>query len=116
MRNNSVVNKRKQKRSKPRTTIDEFYRVEISKTGLDYAYHFKIWNISKHGICILVKDDSELLNHLKVGDILDLKYFKDAPAKQEKLLKTVIKHITKDDQGLFKGHYLVGLSMILSSD
>ena len=116
MQNNNVINKREQKRSESRTTIDEFYRVEISKTGLDYAYQFKIWNMSKHGVCILVKDDSELLNHLKVGDILDLKYFKDKPVKQEKLLKTAIKHITKDDQGLFKGHYLIGLSMIQSSD
>ncbi|MBW2568871.1 MAG: hypothetical protein JRD93_03815 [Deltaproteobacteria bacterium] len=116
MQDDSVINERKQKRSEPRTTIDEFYRIEISKIGLDYAYQFKIWNMSKYGMCILVKKDSELLNHLEVGDILDMKYFKDKPANQEKLLKTVIKHITKDDQGLFKEHYLVGLSIIQSSN
>ncbi len=109
MQDDTVINKREQKRSEPRTTIDEFYRVEISKTGLDYAYQFKIWNMSQHGMCILIKEDSDILNHLEVGDILDMKYFKSEPANQEKLLKTEIKHITKDDQGLFKGHYLIGL-------
>ena len=116
MHDDTVINKREQKRSEPRTTIDEFYRVEISKPGLDYAYQFKIWNTSQHGMCILVKENSDILNHLEVGDILDTKYFKDGLSNQEEFLKTEIRHITKDDQGLFKEHYLVGLSISRSSD
>ncbi|RZB30750.1 MAG: hypothetical protein SRB1_03030 [Desulfobacteraceae bacterium Eth-SRB1] len=116
MQDDTVISKREQKRSEPRTKIDEFYRVEISKTGLDYAYQFKIWNMSRHGVCILVKENSDILNHLEVGDILNMKYFKDGLSNQEEFLKTEIRHITKDDQGLFKEHYFVGLSINRSSD
>ncbi len=116
MQDDTIINKQEQQRSEPRKPIDEFYRVEISKTGLEYTYQFKIWNMSQHGMCILIKEDSDILNYLEVGDILDMKYFKNEPAHQEELLKTEIKHITKDDQGLFKEHYLVGLSISRSSD
>jgi hypothetical protein len=73
-------------------------------------YHFLIWDISPKGMSILVKEDSHVLKSLKIGDSLDMKYFiKDSPEPTE-YLKTRIRHITKDEQGRFEGHFLVGLS------
>ena len=105
-----------ERRSEPRGIIDRYYSVEFSLSGCSFVYQFRIWNISSKGICVLVKEDSDLLNHLKVGDILNLKYYTTDSSKPIEFLKTEIKHITKDEQGRFKGVYLVGLSILGNQD
>jgi len=105
-----------ERRSEPRSIIDQYYSVEFSLSGCSFVYQFKIWNISTKGICVLVKEDSDLLNHVKVGDILNLKYYPADSSQPGELLETEIKHITKDEQGRFKGVYLVGLSILENQD
>ena len=105
-----------EKRSEPRCIIDRYYSVEFWLSGCSFVYQFRIWNISSKGICVLVKEDSDLLNHVKVGDILNLKYYTTDSSKPIEFLKTEIKHITKDEQGRFKGVYLVGLSILGNQD
>ena len=67
-------------------------------------------------MCVLVKEDSGLLKHLRVGDLLDLKYYSTDSSKPTEYLKTEVKHITKDDTGRFKEFYLVGLSILEGQD
>ena len=105
-----------ERRSEPRSIIDQYYSVEFSLSGCSFVYQFKIWNISSKGICVLVKEDSDLLNHVKVGDILNLKYYTTDSSKPIEFLNTEIKHITKDEQGRFKGVYLVGLAILENQD
>ncbi|RJQ57206.1 MAG: hypothetical protein C4530_13090 [Desulfobacteraceae bacterium] len=100
------------RRSEARTLVDRFYSVEFSKKGMDAIYQFKIWNISPKGMCILVKENSALVRHLKVGDVLDMKYYPSDDTGPVERCKTEITHITKDAEGKFKGHFLVGLSMV----
>jgi hypothetical protein len=102
----------KERRSEPRSIIDQYYSVEFSIRDCPFTYQYKIWDISPKGICVLVKDDSDLLNYLKVGDILNLKYYTTDTAKPIEFLKTEIRHITKDEAGHFKGLFLVGLSIL----
>ncbi|HUV49479.1 MAG TPA: PilZ domain-containing protein [Anaerolineae bacterium] len=101
-----------EKRYDPRKMADKYFRVEFSKSGLTHFYTFKLRDISSKGMCILIKEGSDVLKSLKVGDILDMKYYTEEQSSQPNELKTKIKHITKDDQGRFKGHCLVGLSII----
>ena len=103
-----------ERRSEVRTLIDKYFSVEFSKKGLDSLYHFKIWNISSKGMCIVVREDSDIINHLSVGDILDMKYYPGDESSPAEYSKTEITHVTKDDHGRFKGHYLVGLSIMKS--
>ena len=56
----------KERRSEPRRIIDQYYSVEFLVEDLEFAYQFKIWNKSSKGISVLVKEDSDLLNHIKV--------------------------------------------------
>jgi len=105
-----------EKRSESRSIIDRYYSVEFSIREAAYVYQFKIWDISPKGMCVLVKEDSGLLKHLRVGDILDLKYYSTDSSKPTEYLKTEIKHITKDDTGRFKGLCLVGLSILEGQD
>ena len=101
-----------EKRSESRSIIDKYYSVEFSISNTAYTYQFKIWDISKKGVCVLVTEDSDLLNHLKVGDILNLKYYSTDSSLPVEYLKTKIRHITKDEEGRFKGLCLVGLSIL----
>ena len=107
-----MANKTKERRSERRNIIDQYYSVEFSIRDCPFTYQFKIWDISRKGICVLVKEDSDLLNHLTVGDILSLKYYTTNTSKPIEFLKTEIRHITKDEKGRFKGLFLVGLSII----
>ena len=94
---------------------DQYSSVEFSsKTEPNHL--FKIRDMSPTGLCILVKEGSAVLNHLRVGDIMEMKCYQPRKAKSPELIKTKIKHITKKDLGRYKGNYLVGLSVIENKD
>ncbi|NVM24706.1 MAG: PilZ domain-containing protein [Desulfobacterales bacterium] len=101
-----------ERRSEPRSIIDQYYSVEFSISESTFVYQFKIWDISPKGTCVLVKEDSGLLNRLKVGDIMNLKYYTTDSSRPIEYLETEIRHIAKDEKGRFKGLYLVGLSIL----
>jgi hypothetical protein len=103
-----------EKRSEPRSKPEQYYSVEISISGIVCSYQFKIWNRSSTGLCIVVKEGSELLKHLKVGDVFDMKYYAVDATRPAEYLKTEVRHITRDDEGPFKGHYYVGISILES--
>jgi len=107
-----MINEPTEKRSESRTIIDQYHSVEFSIRDILYVYQFKIWDICSKGICVIVKEDSDVLKHIKVGDILALKYYKTDSPSQSEFIKTEIRHITKNEQERFKGHYFVGLSIL----
>ncbi|MDJ0784157.1 MAG: PilZ domain-containing protein [Desulfosarcinaceae bacterium] len=100
-----------ERRAEARSPADRYYSVQFTVAGLKPQYQFKTWNISQKGLCILVKEDSAILDHLKAGDILEMTYYASEPRGTLENLRTRIKHITMNDTGRFKGHYLVGLSI-----
>ena len=100
------------RRSEPRSPADKYSSVEFSVSDLAFNFQFKIWEISRSGMSILAKEDSAVLEHVKVGDVLDMKYYPEELTEAPLILKTEIKHITKHDEGKFKGHYLLGLAII----
>ena len=91
---------------------DQYHSVEVELTGMIYPYQFKIRSNPSSSMCFLIKENSEILPRLKVGDILELKYYSAGSTHVSEPRKTVIREITKDDQGPFKGHYLVGLEIV----
>ena len=100
------------KRRDPRKIIDEFHSVEFSARNIDVSHQFKIWDLSLRGICVLVKEGASILKHIKVGDILDMKYYKPDSSEPSDYTKTEIRHITREEEGRFRGHYLVGLAVL----
>jgi len=97
------------RRSEPRSITDQYHCVEFQIDSLGSFYQFKIWDISTRGMCILVKEDSAVVSHLKVGDVFEMKYYPTQMSDNIEGLRTEIRHITKSEEGRFKGHYLVGL-------
>lgn len=111
MEEESTLMNSAEKRSESRFRTDKYYSVEFSIQGIEYSYQFKIWNVSTKGMCVLVKGDSDILSHLKVGDVINMKYYQDDSFRPIEYLKTEIRHITKDDTGRFRDNYLVGLAI-----
>jgi hypothetical protein len=101
-----------ERRSESRKEVDQYYSVEFTINGLDLSYQFRIWNAASKSMCVLVREDSEILPQLKVGEVFNMKYYASNSFYPPEHLETAIRHITKDDQGRFKGHYLVGLEIL----
>ena len=106
-----VIDNTAERRSEPRAPVDPFKSVEISVPALSSIYLFPLRQLSETGLGILVQQSSEIVNHIQVGDILDMKYLSQIPGPPLKI-RTQIKHITKIDEGRYKGHYTVGLKII----
>jgi len=100
------------RRSESRSLIDQYHCVEFQIHSLGTFYQSKIWDISNKGMCILIKANSAVLNHLNVDDVIDMKYYPKESNAPIEGIKTQIRHITISEQGRFKGHYLVGLSVL----
>jgi hypothetical protein len=94
--------------------LEQYYSVEISVHGLNVPYQFKIWQITSRCVWVLVKEDSDILPLVKRGDTLNIKCYPANRAFAPDIKNTTIRHITMNDQGRFKGHYLVGLEILES--
>jgi len=102
----------KERRSETRERVDRYFSVEFIVEGTETIYQFRIWDLSSQGMCVLVKSDSDLLKHLRVGQNWNMNYYRDDASKPADYLTTEIRHITRDESGRFKDHYLVGLSIL----
>jgi hypothetical protein len=98
-----------EKRSERRNVLDQLYSVEIDLGRPVPVYQLKLRDISGHGRCILVQEDSSILNHLKVDQELKMKYWTDSISEPKGFFRAKVKHISKQEKGQFKNHYLIGL-------
>jgi hypothetical protein len=101
-----------EKRSEPRSPVEAFYSVEIKLVDLDLIYQFRLRNLSPKGACFLVKEGSEILQHLKVHQILDMTFYSTDKRNRSEIFRTQIEHVTGPEQGGIRGHYQVGLSLL----
>ncbi|MGB6009663.1 MAG: hypothetical protein WBI57_00150 [Desulfobacterales bacterium] len=97
-------------RSELRNVLNKYYSVQFHLNGMDLAYLFKLRDIPLNGLCILVKEDSPVLEELEVGDILSMGYNPSESPDSPKLLKTQV--TSKSAYDYFSGHSLVGLSIL----
>lgn len=109
MNTNGNMDTPEERRFEQRNMTDRYYSVEVKIEGLPAIYQFKIWNLSLKGMCLLVKKESAILEHIRVGDILTMKYHPIKPLGSPESLITEIRHISKEESGRFKDHCLVGL-------
>jgi hypothetical protein len=105
-----------EKKSGHKRRMDQYYSVEFSINGLSVPRQFKIWNIPPTAMCFLVKENSNILRGLRVGDTLRMKYYSANSAYPSDYMETAIRHIGKNDQERFKKHYLVGLEIVEGQD
>ncbi len=97
----------KDKRSEIRQNVNRSCHAEIRLVGVP-VYEVKMKDLSPKGVSIFVKEDSLLMNHLKTGRTIRIRYFLESRDRPSKMFEATIKHITMVKEGQFKGHYSVG--------
>ena len=112
MKQKTATGNPEEKRSELRTVLNRFYSVEFQLKGTGNLYQFKLRDISSKGLGILVNEDSAVLQHLKVSDIVDMKYYPPESSSPAEFLKTQVMHISKKKEEPFQGHFLIGLLII----
>lgn len=98
----------------------KYRSVEFSVQGSYFVHQFKVrdltqlstQNATQYSIGVVVKENSEVVDLLKVGDVIKMKYYPKDFFLPADLVDTEIRHITKEDQGRFSGHYLIGLAPV----
>jgi hypothetical protein len=100
-----------ERRSEIRENLEEMQSLELKLPNLP-IYVFKVKDTSSNGICFLVKGDSDILNHIQVGQILNMRCHDEDFTTPSKVLISEIKHITKIEKGSYGNHQLVGLKIL----
>jgi len=101
-----------ERRSEPRQKPQGYHCVELAVNDFAVPYKFKIWNIASNSMCLLVREDSDILRRIKVGDNIKMEYYLEGTWSPPESRLTAIRHITKKEDGPFKGHYLVGIDIL----
>jgi len=92
--------------------LEQYYSVEIPIAVLQVIYQFKIWDTKVKSMSILVKEDSKLLDWIKTGDTLKMRYYSYDPIYLYQDLSTEVIDISRQGNGRLMGHYLVGLKIM----
>ena len=100
-----------EKRSEVRYKAKRCYHAEIRLVGVP-VYEVKLKDLSSKGSCILIKEDSLLINHLKTGQNVKVQYYLEDRNKPGKIFEATVKYIRMVMEGQYKGHYLVGLEIL----
>lgn len=111
MAENQLPENTEERRSEERKMAEDYFSVQFHPKGLASVYQFKIRNISSKGLCILIKNDSQVLEHINVGDSLEMTYYRNDSTMNTTVMQTRIKHISKGEPGNFEGHHLIGLAI-----
>ena len=105
----------KEKRKETRGRSNKYHSVEMKLSSLP-IYLFKLKDISSGGACFFIKEGSAILKHLKVSQILSMRFHSEEEMESTTAFKTEIKHITKIEEKSYKGHYLVGIKILKKQD
>ena len=93
------------------TSMNLYHSVEFSVNGLYFLYQVKIHNPTASSMGVRIRENSEIMGSLRVGDVIKMKYYPKDAFNPVKLMETVITHIEKENEGRFQGHYFIGLSL-----
>jgi hypothetical protein len=102
-----------EKRKTPRSSEVPSPMVEIKFPGVP-LYQLKIQDAADKGVGFIVRPDSNLLNHIKPGQILKVGLIAPSEDYQRPSGRYLsrIEHITEVKERPFRGHMLVGLSFL----
>ena len=115
MHKNKTENITNEKRSEYRHATPRDCRIEIKFVG-EPIYQFRLINVTNEGASILIKDDSAFLNMIEVGQIADVTFISPKGSNPSGIYKIQVKHISELNKSIYKGHRLVGISILKKLD
>ena len=101
-----------ERRSETRNKAEKYSSVEFITNDFIPPHVFPVYDEALTGIGILAREGSAALDHLEVGKIMDAKFTLSQVGGGFEICKVEIRHITKDGKKRYKGHYLIGLSIL----
>ena len=107
MKNNSLNKNPWERNNLHNVRFKQFYSGEFLLNGPKILYHFKIRTIESDSVFALVKENSDILNWVNAGDVLNMKFYHVDAKYPAESMDTIIKYIARDKKGRFKGHYLM---------
>lgn len=102
----------KDSRSEIRNPASESASISFKPPGGAWEYHIKLRDFSTSGLGLLVKEDSDLLKHVREGDIFAVNYHEDATPLAVQHWKVQVRHISFPATGLPEKHMIVGLRFL----
>ena len=100
-----------ERRSELRINEEPMRSVELKLPSVP-TYLLKAKDSSQSGLCLLVKEDSNILEHIHVGQIVNIRSYSEDNMELSEILLSEIKHITNKVKSPYTGHQLVGLRVL----
>ncbi|MBU2497481.1 MAG: hypothetical protein KKE57_01140 [Proteobacteria bacterium] len=91
--------------------VEEGFTVAFPMDGYDRHCQFRVWHKAPTYMCFVVKGDRHILDRLKVGYSLNMKYYETDLSRPSEFLETRIRKIKKNIRGPLMGQYLVDLEI-----
>lgn len=96
--------------------LEQYYSVEIPIQERHTVYQFGIWEIEYMSLSILIGECSEILNWIRTGDRLNMRFYSHNPRNPNQDLYSELIYIEKQRHGRLKGHYLAGIEIMEEQD
>ena len=101
-----------EKRCEPRARPETYTSAEFRMNPVKCLFQSRVWNFSSQGMCLLLKEDSSVLESLEIGRELEVRYYPADSSRPPETRKTRIAHITRENEGKFKNHFFIGLRIV----
>ena len=111
MRENETDRTSMDKRKEDRSDTSPDCSAVVRISGIP-IHQFKLRDISRNGTCFLVAEDSSILRHLHAGMEIEIQFQLVASGQPSEFHRSEIMHITRANQGRFKGNCFVGVRII----
>lgn len=112
MTDNSQDKLKKESRSEIRNLASEGASLSFKPPGGTWEYHIKLRDFSASGLGLLVKEDSDLLKQIKVGDVFTVNYHEDTSPVTVQHRNVQVRHIYFPATGIPENHMIVGLRFL----
>jgi c-di-GMP-binding flagellar brake protein YcgR len=100
-----------ERRHEPRSIKLANHRAEFKFPGFP-IYQLKLRDISAKGAGVVVRADSNFLTMIRIGQELNVNLLLPRETGVAGNYKSRIEHISELNQGRFKGHMVVGISIL----
>lgn len=92
--------------------LKKYHCVEMKPVKALPIYQFKLYQLQdSQGAVLFVKTDSQIIEYLKTDCVFDMKFLPKNRNARQRSLPTMIRSISKEDRGPFKGHLKVRISI-----
>jgi hypothetical protein len=92
--------------------VSEAYSVQFPLEGSDLKKELKVWHKFSSYMCLLVKEDSDILPLLRTGGTLRMDYYGNDLFAPSEHLETKIRRIKKSEESGLRGYYFIEVGIL----